>query len=196
VRSLAIHDEVLRAARRFASRRKDWSFTPLEVVVALPHLNERSVRTHVVSRCCVNAPKHHPHRWRYFRRIQRGRYQILPEYRENAHRGAEGAAPPVGSPPHPAHVAEGAGRYTPTARREVPAVIHALVSLDRDTYVAECLEIAVVTQARTLDELITNLREAVGLHLEDLTPDPARRGESPRLSVIVEVPPGAHGRKA
>ncbi len=33
-------------------------------------------------------------------------------------------------------------------------------------YVAECLEIPVVTQGVTLDELIANLREAVSLHLE------------------------------
>lgn len=63
-------------------------------------------------------------------------------------------------------------------------------------YVAECLEVAAVTQARTLDELIANLREAVELHLEDFTADPARRGQSPRLSVIIEVPPTAHDRKA
>ncbi len=46
-------------------------------------------------------------------------------------------------------------------------------------YVAECLEIAVVTQGATLDEVTRNLREAVELHLsgEDLgalglAPDP------------------------
>lgn len=33
-------------------------------------------------------------------------------------------------------------------------------------YVAECLEIPVVTQGRTLDEVSRNLREAVALHLE------------------------------
>ncbi len=32
-------------------------------------------------------------------------------------------------------------------------------------YVAECLEIPVVTQGRTLDEVTSNLREAVELHL-------------------------------
>jgi predicted RNase H-like HicB family nuclease len=193
---VAIHDEVLQAAQRFAARRKDWSFTPLEIVAALPHLNERSVRTHVISRCCVNAPKHHPHRWKYFRRIGRGRYQILPEYRADVRRRNENAASTAGRRTRPAHVAEEATRYDSAAGRESPAVIHALVSLDRDMYVAECVEIAAVTQARTLDELIANLRDAVGLHLEDLTPDPARRGESPRLSVIIEVPPSAHDRKA
>jgi len=33
-------------------------------------------------------------------------------------------------------------------------------------YVAECLEIAVVTQGRTLDETVRHLKEATALHLE------------------------------
>jgi predicted RNase H-like HicB family nuclease len=37
---------------------------------------------------------------------------------------------------------------------------------EQSGYVAECLEIPVVTQGRTLDEVIANLREAVELHLE------------------------------
>jgi len=41
-------------------------------------------------------------------------------------------------------------------------------------YVAECLEISVVTQGKTLDETIANLHEAVGLHLEG--EDPAEFG--------------------
>ena len=38
-------------------------------------------------------------------------------------------------------------------------------------YVAECLNLPVVTEASTLDELAANIREAVALHLEgeDLT---------------------------
>jgi len=50
---------------------------------------------------------------------------------------------------------------------------------DQSGYVAECLEIPVVTQGKTLDEVTQNLTEAVELHLagEDLaalglTPDP------------------------
>ncbi|NCO74758.1 MAG: type II toxin-antitoxin system HicB family antitoxin [Cyanobacteria bacterium] len=34
-------------------------------------------------------------------------------------------------------------------------------------YVAECLEISVVSQGLTLDETIKNIQEAVSLHLED-----------------------------
>jgi predicted RNase H-like HicB family nuclease len=33
-------------------------------------------------------------------------------------------------------------------------------------YVAECLDLPVVTQAATLDELAANIREAISLHLE------------------------------
>ncbi|MDA0264946.1 MAG: type II toxin-antitoxin system HicB family antitoxin [Chloroflexi bacterium] len=43
--------------------------------------------------------------------------------------------------------------------------------------VAECLEIAVVTQGKTLDETVENLKEAVSLHLEG--EDPANFGLAP-----------------
>jgi predicted RNase H-like HicB family nuclease len=34
-------------------------------------------------------------------------------------------------------------------------------------YVAECIDLPVVTQGKTLDELAENLKEALQLHLED-----------------------------
>jgi len=37
---------------------------------------------------------------------------------------------------------------------------------EQSGYVAECMEIGVVTQGTTLDETTKNLREAVHLHLE------------------------------
>jgi predicted RNase H-like HicB family nuclease len=46
-------------------------------------------------------------------------------------------------------------------------------------YVAECLDLPVVTEGDTLDELASNIREAIALHLEGenlaelgLAPDP------------------------
>ena len=33
-------------------------------------------------------------------------------------------------------------------------------------YVAECMDLRVVTEGETLDEVTANIREAVGLHLE------------------------------
>jgi len=42
-------------------------------------------------------------------------------------------------------------------------------------YVAECVDLPVVTQGDTLDQVATNIREAVGLYLEELgfAKDPA-----------------------
>ena len=47
-------------------------------------------------------------------------------------------------------------------------------------YVAECLDLPVVTQGKTLDELAANLKEAIALQLEgenlanfDLAPEPS-----------------------
>jgi predicted RNase H-like HicB family nuclease len=58
--------------------------------------------------------------------------------------------------------------------------IKAFVHKDEKYYVAECLEIPVVTQGETLDETMSNLQEAVALHLEgedladfDLAPKPS-----------------------
>ena len=44
--------------------------------------------------------------------------------------------------------------------------IHAFIRRGERQHVAECVEIAVVTQGQTLDETIASLREAVALHLD------------------------------
>lgn len=44
--------------------------------------------------------------------------------------------------------------------------VKAVIRKGEHHYVAECVEIAVVTQGKTLDETVSNLREAVGLHLD------------------------------
>lgn len=56
-------------------------------------------------------------------------------------------------------------------------------------YVAECVEIAVVTQGESLDEVIRNLQEAVALHLDG--EDLAAFGlvENPTMLVTMEVEP-------
>jgi predicted RNase H-like HicB family nuclease len=63
-----------------------------------------------------------------------------------------------------------------TLQRTVKAVVW-----KGDThYIAECVDIGVVTQGKTLDETLANLQEAVALHLEGenlaklgFAPDPA-----------------------
>ena len=44
--------------------------------------------------------------------------------------------------------------------------IQVRISKGERRFVAECLDLPVVTQAETLDELAVNIREAIGLHLE------------------------------
>ncbi len=50
-------------------------------------------------------------------------------------------------------------------------------------YVAECLDLAVVTQGKTLDETVQNLREAIQLHLQG--EDLAELGLAPNAPVMV-----------
>jgi predicted RNase H-like HicB family nuclease len=52
-------------------------------------------------------------------------------------------------------------------------------------YVAECLEIAVVTQGETLDEVTSNLLEAVNLHLEG--EDLAEFGLAPNPILLITL---------
>ena len=56
-------------------------------------------------------------------------------------------------------------------------------------YVAECVEIAVVTQGATLDEVTGNLREAVALHLEGEDLQALGLANHPTLLVTMEVEP-------
>ena len=55
----------------------------------------------------------------------------------------------------------------------------------RAGYVAECVEIAVVTQGKTLDETLQNLQEAVALHLEG--EDASQFGLHDRPTVLVTM---------
>lgn len=180
---MPIHHEVLEAARRLCRERGGWTFRPDEVVRALPHLNASSIRTHIVSRCCVNAPQHHAHRWPYFRRAERGVYEILPAVRRARAAGRAAAAAPAA----PLRVAERAGAYGRRPAASPGETVHAVVTRDRDWYTAECLEVAVVTQGRTLDELVTNLREAIALHLEGEDPSSLGVVAKPRIALTYEI---------
>jgi predicted RNase H-like HicB family nuclease len=52
-------------------------------------------------------------------------------------------------------------------------------------FVAECLDLPVVTQAATLDQLAANVREAITLHLTD--EDLAELGFSPNPTILVTM---------
>jgi predicted RNase H-like HicB family nuclease len=66
--------------------------------------------------------------------------------------------------------------------------LHATVSRGEKFYVAECWELAVVTQGRTLDEVVSNLREAIALHFHGEDVGSFGLTRSPRLVVSYETP--------
>jgi predicted RNase H-like HicB family nuclease len=169
--AMPAHLQVLEAAQRLCASRREPVFTPDEIVRELPLLSPSTVRTHVTSRCCVNAPVHHASRLDYFRRVGRGRYELLAGHRKPRMRRAE-------------------RRPMPPSASVQRDTVHAVVTRDGGTYVVDCLEIAVVTQGRTIDEALGNLVEAVALHLEgeDLTAL-GLRGLN-RIHVSYELPAG------
>ena len=67
--------------------------------------------------------------------------------------------------------------------------IKAFISRGEEQYVAECLEVAVVTQGRTLDEVVSNLREAIALHLEGEDPADFDLEPNPSLLITLETEP-------
>jgi predicted RNase H-like HicB family nuclease len=60
---------------------------------------------------------------------------------------------------------------------------------EQSGYVAECVEIAVVTQGKTLDETVSNLQEAVELHLEGEDLASMGLAAEPTLLVTMELDP-------
>ncbi|GAH73755.1 unnamed protein product [marine sediment metagenome] len=53
-------------------------------------------------------------------------------------------------------------------------------------YIGECLEIDVVTQGKTIDEALSNLKEAVALYFEG-APTPSIAAQEPPLLVTIGV---------
>lgn len=67
--------------------------------------------------------------------------------------------------------------------------IKAIVRKSESHYVAECVEIPVVTQGKTLDETARNLQEAVELHLEGENLAELGLAPNPTLIVTMELEP-------
>jgi len=172
-----VHEEVLAVANEIVDEPGSGGvFTLREVLLRLPHLNERTVRTHVGSRCCLNAPKNHPHRWGYFRRVGHGRYEVVPQYRQRK----KATKKPV---------AASSVATTGTGRERVrEGTIHVIVSEEKGIYTAECVEIAVVTQGHSLDNLLKNLKDAIALHLEGEDLGAMGLSDRLRLLVLLEAP--------
>lgn len=71
-------------------------------------------------------------------------------------------------------------------------IIQFQISQGSEYYTAEGVNIAVVTQAKTLDELAANIREAVQLHLEGENLEELGLGQSPSVLMNFELPQVVH----
>ena len=72
------------------------------------------------------------------------------------------------------------------ASRTLTAAVHQ----EEDWYVAQCLEVDVASQGRTVDEALANLREAVTLYLDEID-DPEQRITGTPLVTSFQVPGAA-----
>ena len=51
---------------------------------------------------------------------------------------------------------------------DLPGTLTAALHREEDWYIAQCLEVDVASQGRTIDEALANLAEAVELYLEEV----------------------------
>lgn len=65
--------------------------------------------------------------------------------------------------------------------------IKAFIRKGEQYYVSECLEVPVVTQGKTIDEVVANIREAVALHLEGEDLEQLGLALNPTLIITMET---------
>ena len=77
--TMTARDQILAALPGIEARSADGSFSPQEVVDELrrrgSNLAESTIRTHVVSRMCANAPDNHARTYDDLLRVSDGRYR-------------------------------------------------------------------------------------------------------------------------
>lgn len=77
--SQTCREEICKATPYILSRSGDGTFSPAEMIQELESrgtaFRPATIRTHIVSRMCVNAPDHHAVVYRDLERVARGRYR-------------------------------------------------------------------------------------------------------------------------
>jgi predicted RNase H-like HicB family nuclease len=67
-------------------------------------------------------------------------------------------------------------------------IIHVRVFRGETQCVAECLDLPVVTEGSTLDELMANIQKAISLHLEDENLEELGLAPNPTIFATMELP--------
>ena len=76
----------------------------------------------------------------------------------------------------------------PDAMPEMPHTLTAALHREEDWFIAQCLEVDVASQGRTIDEALAGLAEAVELYLEEVD-DPAGHVTATPLVTPSSFPP-------
>ena len=71
-------------------------------------------------------------------------------------------------------------------------IIQVHISKGDKFFVAECVDLPVVTQGKTLDELAKNLKEAIDLQLEGENPADFNLAPKPSVLASFELEPATH----
>lgn len=105
-----------------------------------------------------------------------------------------GQAPGYRRPQPPASGRRRGKSAAPSARASAAprGAVHAVIGESEGWYVAECLEAAIVTQGRTLDELLANLRSALEMYFDDEELERCGLSSAPRLVLSYETFAFAH----
>lgn len=74
-------DEILEVVKEITKERAGKSFTVSEVLDMMRNLQtnykDSTIRTHIMSKCCINAPNHHGTVFNDYERIDRGIYRLV-----------------------------------------------------------------------------------------------------------------------
>ncbi len=66
-------------------------------------------------------------------------------------------------------------------------VLHFIANYGEEYFVAECSELPIVTQAKSLDELLDNIKEATSLHLEDFDFEGNNLSNTPAITLLYDL---------
>jgi hypothetical protein len=74
-------DELLKTVRTLVKDKGKNEFTPIEAITLMvqngSNYNTRTIRTHIVSKCCINAKQNHVEVFNDYRRLERGKYELV-----------------------------------------------------------------------------------------------------------------------
>ncbi|MED4455927.1 hypothetical protein [Metabacillus fastidiosus] len=74
-------EEILKTVSKIIKRKSKNEFTPSEVIECMTNNKtiyaESTIRTHIVAKCCINAPNNHATVYNDFERIGHGLYKLI-----------------------------------------------------------------------------------------------------------------------